>query len=216
MYKAVIFDLDDTLYDYQSVHELAMEKLKDFTCERFGIGGREFDSAFSWARKAAKSLLGGTAASHNRMIYCQKMLEHLGRNPVDGALDMYDCYWSAMLSGMKLRDGVMLLLERLRADGVKIAVCTDLTAHIQHRKIRQLDLVPYIDVLVTSEEAGAEKPSEKIYSLVLEKLELEAEDCLFVGDSQEKDVDAPRRLGMSAMLFSDMTELEKKIYGTIA
>lgn len=215
MYKAIIFDLDDTLYDYQSVHKLSMEKLRVFACEKLGVTGEEFDGAFSRAKEATKSLLDGTGAGHSRMLYCQKTLEYLGRNPVDGALEMHDCYWDCMLEHMKPRDGAVPLLEHLREDGVKIAVCTDLTAHIQHRKIRQLGLVPYIDVLVTSEEAGAEKPSEKIYSLILEKLGLEAKDCLFVGDSWEKDVDGPRRCGMDAVLFTDMEELEKSIYGNM-
>ncbi len=218
MYRAVIFDLDDTLYDYGQNNGIAMERLCTFACGKFGITRAEFDCAFAWAKEQTKALLGNTGASHNRMLYCQKFLERLGRNPVDGALEMYDCYWGTMLSGMRLRDGTLALLRRLRADGIKIAMCTDLTAHIQHRKIRALGLVPYIDVLVTSEEAGAEKPSEKMYSLLFEKMwnmlpDLKKTECLFVGDSREKDVDAPRRFGMKGTLFTSMEALEKEIYG---
>ena len=101
---------------------------------------------------------------------------------------------------------------------IKIAICTDLTAQIQHRKIMQLGLVPYIDVLVTSEEAGSEKPNERIYELTFAKLQILISDikkseCLFVGDSQEKDVNAPFRFGMDSVLFTNMRNLEKKIYG---
>ena len=218
MYKAIIFDLDDTLYDYEKIHPLAVEKLRAFACERLCVGEREFNEAFDWAKKETKSRLEGTGASHNRMLYAQKILERLGKNPVDCALEMYECYWSFMLSAMKVRDGTIPLLVRLKNDGVKIAVCTDLTAHIQHRKIRKLGLAPYIDALVTSEEAGAEKPSEKMYSLVFEKLSLEIpnlqkSDCLFVGDSKEKDVDAPKQFGMDALLFTTMNELEAYVYG---
>ena len=217
MYKAVIFDLDDTLYDYQSAHKAATERLRAFACVRLGVAKEEFDRAFSLARAETQSLLDGTGASHNRMVYCQKTLENLGRSPVDGALEMYDCYWNSMLSGMRLRDGVVSLLECLRADGVKTAVCTDLTAHIQHRKIRQLGLAPYIDVLVTSEEAGAEKPDGRIYELTLRKLRkldgtITAGDCLFVGDDEVKDVDGPRLFGMEAVMFTDVKNLESFIY----
>lgn len=216
MYKAVIFDLDDTLYDYRSVHNLSMEKLRAFACEKLRVTKKEFDVAFSLAKADTKSLLGGTGAGHNRMLYCQKTLENLGRSPVDGALEMYDCYWDCMLEHMKLRDGVMPLLERLRAAGVKIAVCTDLTAHIQHRKIRQLGLVPYIDVLVTSEEAGAEKPVGRIYELTMRKLReldwtITAGDCLFVGDDEKKDVEGPMRFGMDSTLFTSTCEIESYI-----
>ena len=152
------------------------------------------------------------------MLYCQKTLEKLNKNPVDGALEMYDCYWNSMLSDMKLRDGTIPLLKKLKSDGIKIAVCTDLTVHIQHRKLQKLGLVPFLDALVTSEEAGAEKPAGKMYSLVFEKLSilirgLQKSDCLFVGDSKVKDVEGPHDFGINSLLFTDMKNLEKHIYG---
>ncbi len=218
MYKAIVFDLDDTLYDYESIHKSAMKKLRAFTCKKIEISEKEFDIAFLAAKKETKDVLGETGASHNRMLYCQKTLEKLGKNPVDGALEMYDCYWDFMLSEMKLREGTVQLLEKLKADNIKIAICTDLTTQIQHRKIKQLGLVPYIDVLITSEEAGAEKPNERIYELTYAKLQtlipdIKKSECLFVGDSKEKDVAAPKRFGMDSVLFTNMKNLEKKIYG---
>ena len=71
---------------------------------------------------------------------------------------------------------------------MKIGICTDLTAHIQHRKIRKLGLSEWIDEIVTSEEAGAEKPNEKIYQMILKKLKTSPENTIFVGDDLEKDV----------------------------
>ena len=212
MYKAIIFDLDNTLYDYETVHKKAMENLCAFTCKKLGVSKTQFLKAFSWAKSRTKALLKNTGSSHNRLLYCQKTLEALGLSPVDMALEMYNCYWDSFLAYMKLREGTILLFEKLKANGIKIAICTDLTAHIQHRKIRALGLVPYIDVLVTSEEAGIEKPGEKIYSLVMDKLNLPVTECLFVGDSLEKDVNAPRLFGMESVLFTTMKNLEKKIY----
>ena len=212
MYKAIIFDLDNTLYDYESINKIAMEKLCLFVCRKFAISESNFNKSFLWAKKKTKELLGETGSSHNRILYCQKLLEKLGKNPVDGALEMYDCYWGSVLHDIKPRDGTINLFKKLKSDNIKIAICTDLTAHIQHMKIRKLGLVPYIDVLVTSEEVGAEKPSEKIYSLVLEKLDFTADECLFVGDNIEKDVDAPKHLGMDSVLFTSMKDLEKILY----
>lgn len=218
MYKAIIFDLDDTLYDYETVNKIAVENLCNFVCSKYEITERQFEDAFTWAKKQTKTLLGDTGSSHNRMLYSQKILEYLGKNPIEGALELYNCYWDSMLSNMKLRDGSINLLKRLKDDRIKIAICTDLTAHIQHRKLQKLNLASYIDVLVTSEEAGAEKPSEKIFCLVFEKLkkllpELQKSDCLFVGDSQRKDVDGPRAFGLKSILFDNIKKLEKYIYG---
>lgn len=170
MLRAVIFDLDDTLYEYETLNQVAIARLCVFTCERLGISEHQFHTAFDWGREETKRLLGNTGASHNRLLYCQKTLEHLHQPPTILALEMYETYWGYMLEHMCLRDGAEELLKYCTDRGLKIGVCTDLTAYIQHRKLRKLGLSSYVDALVTSEEAGIEKPSEVIYSLMLEKL----------------------------------------------
>ncbi len=201
MIKAVAFDLDDTLYDYETLNTLATERLCSFVCEALGIAPDGFYKAFEEAKRETKACLGGTASCHDRLLYCQKTLERLGRPPAVLALDMYDRYWGYILGHMKLREGALETLTYCRERGLRVAVCTDLTAHIQHRKLRRLGIAPLVDVLVTSEEAGAEKPSEAIYRLLLKKLGAVPEQILFVGDSDAKDVQGPLRMGMRALRF---------------
>lgn len=201
MIRAVVFDLDDTLYDYESLDREAMENLCSFTRGRLGITREAFFDAFKRARKETKETLEGTGASHNRMLYCQKTLEELGKKPASLALEMYEAYWGYMLERMELRAGARELFRYCREKGIKIGICTDLTAHIQHRKLRALGLEAWTDVLVTSEEAGAEKPSPAIYRLLLDKLRMSPEEVLFVGDSLERDVKGPAAMGMRAVLF---------------
>lgn len=203
MYKAVILDIDDTLYNYDKINVEAMKALGDYTCREFGIPEEEFKKALHWARKETHVILGNVAASHNRILYSQKILEYIKENPVEKALDMYDVYWEYMLAHMVLRDGVIELLENCRNKRIKIGICTDLTAHIQHRKIRRLGIAPWINALVTSEEAGADKPYEFMYQLILMKLHVEPGEALFIGDSLEKDVNGPERFGMRALWFQE-------------
>lgn len=196
MYKAVIFDLDDTLYEYEKLNEEAISVLRQYTCMRYQIIPSYFDMAFGHARKETKTMLVHTGASHNRLLYCQKTLERLGEKPVGGALDMYEVYWGYILKHMKLRDGVLDLLEYCSKIGIKIGICSDLTAHIQHRKLRKLGIDSWIDAVVTSEEAGAEKPAEIMYKLILNKLGVAPEHAIFVGDSLEKDVEGAQKVGI--------------------
>jgi len=199
MYKAVIFDLDDTLYAYEPLHQEALDLLRDYTCTRFHISPSDFSAAFVSAKAETKRLLGVTGSSHNRLLYCQKTLEFLCLNPVDGALEMYETYWGYLLSHMTLREGALDLLQYCKDSGIKVGICTDLTAHIQHRKLRALGIVPYVDAFVTSEEAGAEKPDARMFRLILEKLSVTPKDALFIGDSLEKDVLGAQRAGIKAL-----------------
>lgn len=201
MVKAVVFDLDGTLYEYEDLNRKAVEHLCAFTRGRLGVSREEFFRAFEKAREDTKAVLDGTGAAHSRMLYCQKTLENLGERPASLALEMYEAYWGYMLDHMEPREGAEELFRYCREREIRIGVCTDLTAHIQHRKLKRLGLDGWVDVLVTSEEAGAEKPSPAIYRLLLEKLGTAPEEVLFVGDSYTKDVEGPRAAGMKAVWF---------------
>ena len=202
MVKAITFDLDNTLYDYDFCHQRAMETLSLYCEEKYVLSAQEFKQKYDLAKKIVKNHLGNTGASHNRMLYMQIFLELIGMKPIVGALEMYNIYWNTMLETMKPFEQVFPLMETLRKKDIKIAVLTDLTAHIQHRKIIRLGLSEYIDVLVTSEEAGQEKPDSRMFDLLLEKLALEPYEVIMVGDSYEKDVLGAKRVGMHGILCS--------------
>ncbi len=201
MLKAVIFDLDDTLYDYTSLHMGAVKALEAYTCARYGITGETFCALLAAAKEDTKRALAGTAASHNRLLYCQKLLEYLDAPPAVDALEMYEAYWGYILEHIKLRDGAAELLAACKRRAVKIGICSDLTAHIQHRKLRALGIAPLIDGVVTSEEAGAEKPDARMFAMILEKLHCRPEETLFIGDSLERDVCGAERHGIPAVWF---------------
>ena len=201
MIKAVILDLDDTLYAFEPLHDEAMERVCDYVCKELGISAQQFEEAYKFGKEETKRLLGNVASCHNRVLYGQKALEHLGVSVVPMSLQMYDIYWGTILEKMRLRDGAKEFLNRMREHGVKVLICTDLTVHIQHRKIKVLGIEDDIDYLVTSEEAGREKPSPAIFTLCLEKLGLPAEEVCCIGDSPVRDVEGARAAGIQAILF---------------
>lgn len=202
MIKAVVFDLDDTVYDYQSCNKYAVSRLRQHCMKKFFITAREFDGTYEKAKNIVKERLQDTAASHNRMLYMQTFLEELSQKPVVYALELYHVYWDAMLETMKLYDYVLPLLHKLVSQRIRIAVLTDLTAQIQHRKMIKLGIAEYVDVLVTSEEAGREKPDSAMFELVSKKLQLPSSQIVMVGDSCEKDIRGARMTGMHSILYS--------------
>ncbi len=201
MIKAVVFDLDNTIYNYDECHIVAMKQLEEYVCDKYGLNKVDFRKNFELAKVEVKKLLGNTGASHNRMLYMQIFLEKINQSPVEYALELYDIYWRAMLEKMTPFKYVMPLMKQLKHRKIEIGILTDLTAHIQHRKIKKLCITEYIDAIVTSEEVGAEKPSSIAFSRIIQKLHCNPEEILMIGDSQKKDIDGAVNVGMRGMLF---------------
>ncbi len=211
MLEAIIFDLDDTLYAYEPLDKKARANVEKFTCEYLGISPEKYQEAYRFGREETKKRLPEVGAGHNRLLYCQKTLEYLGVSPMPLSLQMYEQYWGTFLREMKVFSGVKELFSLLKEKKIPIVICTDLTAHVQHRKIEALGIAQDIKYLVSSEEAGREKPAREMFDLCLEKLNLPPENIWYVGDSFQKDVKGAMNVGMQAVWFHPQENSKDKV-----
>jgi putative hydrolase of the HAD superfamily len=195
-FKGVLLDLDDTLYDYEICNQKALGKTIAYMASALEVDPADVNYNFLLARGQIHIQLKGTAASHNRLLYFQRMCELLRVDKPWVALDAYEIYWKTFLEAMELRKGTVNFLESIFH--LPICLITDLTAHIQFRKIRKLKLGNYIKFLVTSEETGCEKPHPFIFLSALRKLTLRTKDCFLVGDNFENDIVGATNLGITA------------------
>ncbi|MBN8750760.1 MAG: HAD family hydrolase [Variovorax sp.] len=195
MPDAVLFDTDNTLYPYDPSHHRAMEAVRSKVVRSMSISEATFDSAFAAARTEIKQRLKGTAASHNRLLYFQRMLELIGLgSQVLVALDLEQTYWRTFLSVAELFEGLKEFLDDLRLAGVPTAIVTDLTAQIQFRKIVYFGLDQYFDHIVTSEEAGFDKPNPGPFELAIQKMKVSSDAIVWmIGDNQAADIAGARR-----------------------
>lgn len=201
MIRAVILDLDNTLYSYEPLNEEAGTRVQEFICRELNLVGQQYEQAYRFGREETKKRLGNVGASHNRLLYFQRSLEYLGINPMPLSLRMYEIYWGTFLEKMSLREGAEEFMDCMLEHGIRLMICTDLTAHIQHRKIEALGIADKICCLVTSEEAGVEKPAPEIFALCLKKLKLPSEEVCCIGDDLRKDVEGAAAAGIHAFLF---------------
>ena len=204
--KAVCFDLDNTLYSYEACNKAGMCAVYLKLYKNFSLEKKEASVLFSEARRQIKQMLGATASSHNRLLYFQRMLELMGLNAqVSLALDLEQTFWRAYLQQAVLFDGVKEFIYTLRARNIAIAIVSDMTAQIQLRKLMHLDIDGLIDQIITSEEAGHDKPHPAVYSLALEKLGTKPCETWMIGDDIEKDVHGSVACGMFGLLKGKKT-----------
>ncbi|MDR2548598.1 MAG: HAD family hydrolase [Desulfobulbus sp.] len=195
--RAVIFDLDNTLYPYPPSHDAGMNAVAEKLLRDYGITPAIFLECFSRARNEIKSRLGSTASSHSRLLYFMRTLELLGfKSQPLLALDLEQSYWRNFLKAAELFPGVIPLFEFLKTSGISIAIVTDLTAQIQLRKLVYFNLDKFIDCIVTSEEAGTDKPGLVPFTLALEKLNLPASEIWAVGDDEKADMQPALHLSL--------------------
>ena len=186
----MVFDLDDTLYEYEPCDQAGKQALFRFAHDELGVKAPAFETAYAQARVNVKERLGETASSHSRLLYCHEALELIGlRSEPHVALVMEQEYWRNYLLAMRLRPGVTDLLQTLRYNDVATAIVTDLTAQIQFRKLYHLDIAKLIDHVVCSEETALEKSSLQPFRLLGSRVAQNSLECVwFVGD---RDIDAP-------------------------
>lgn len=202
MIKAVFFDIDDTIYDYTSADKVAMAALKSYCRRQFGLSDDDFGQYISAARHMADARTGeGCAATHNRLIRFQCMLEILKKPLFPHAYEMYRIYWDTLISSSKPEPGIRELMKDLRCRGTYVGIGSNMTADVQYRKLEHLKLGEFIDGIVTSEEAGEEKPAKKLFLLCAQKASARPCECVFVGDSLKNDIQGAMRAGMNAVLY---------------
>lgn len=204
MVKGVLFDLDNTLCEETPPHKAGMEKLYDEMNVARSMSLDEFDLLYNEARQEVKREHYGTASAHNRLLYIQRLVEKTHRTVVpDLILRLYDAYWNTALSTLKLFPNTIETLAGLRKNNIVTGMITNLTTHVQLRKIHQLGLSDQIDFFVTSEEAGIEKPHPSIFLLTLNKMKVHVEDAIMVGDTAETDIEGANAAGIRSVLITN-------------
>ena len=202
MVKAVFFDIDDTLYSYTEAHKPALKAMKEYAARELGVSEDAYDDYVRQAQAVVKRRVGRDCSTlHNRLIRFQCMLEILGRPIFPHAEAMGKLYWDTLIDHMQEEEGAGELLKTLKERGYYVGIGTNMTAGVQFRKLTKLGFGPWIDGMVTSEEAGVQKPDPKLFLLCAEKAGVSPEECVFVGDSLKKDVLGACAAGMKAILY---------------
>ena len=205
-YAAVVFDIDNTLYDYDAAHKVAFRALTAYASEAFGLAPERFEELHGRTYAQQKRLCGeNCAAIHNRLIRFQMMLEAIGQ-PIAFAPTMSSIYWSGLIGAMTPSPGLIGLMPRLKAMGLKVGVGTNMTADIQFAKLERLGVLRDVDFMVSSEEINAEKPDRRLFDRCVEKAGCRADACVYVGDSLQKDVFGAENAGLRAVWFRPVAD----------
>lgn len=97
-------------------------------------------------------------------------------------------------------------LKSLMASGFRIAIIMNGLRADQEEITEGIGLANYVERVFTSEEAGAAKPDAIIFRFALDKMGVNAEDALMVGNSVREDIKGAIGAGMKAVLYDPSSE----------
>ena len=201
MIKAVIFDLDNTLYNFDAANEFGIRALAAYTELVFGWDYPRMKDLYEESREKLTERMGDVGSAHNRLLRFQNLLEEKKLPLHPHALEMAKAYWRGVLDNMEPSPGAREIMEELRRMGIRIGLGTDMTAYMQYEKLIRLGLMEYMDFIVSSEEAGTDKPGNAFFMLCARKAGCLPGECLFIGDNIVRDYGGAAAAGMQARWF---------------
>ena len=200
-FSGILLDLDNTVYPYHTAHTSALKAVLEYLSNELERPVEDIHSAYKAARSVIHRRLAGFAASHSRLLYFQTLCESFKVPPGKIVLDAEDLYWQTFFDHMVIRPLCLEFLLSVRP--TPILVVTDLTARLQLEKIIRLNLQKYVDGMVSSEEAGYEKPHPQIFKLAAEKLAADPSKLCMIGDNWDKDIVGALQLNMHCYWFRE-------------
>jgi len=204
MIQGVIFDFDNTLYDYDTNNKRALDKLFHELNNKSSV---PLDNIISTYDKINKNIKGSNNPSNkfNKAIYVKKLLEEFGISLLH--LDYYlQIYHTSFFDELVLYSGVVEFLFFLKSKNIKIGIVSNNQFYQQYEKLRELNILSYIDCILTSDECGHEKPDLNMFLEIQHKMGISFDKMVYIGDDYICDIEPSLRLGMFSFLLEENIE----------
>ena len=169
MYKNVIFDLDGTLMD-------TLDDIKDAMNEAL----KRIGHPYTFTYEEAKKLIGSGAR-----VMIERAIYYGGANPSDvdklgeTFLPLYKEYQGKTT---KPYDGMIEVMKILKERGYKLYILTNKPQHLMNVLVNNF-FIDYLDGYQGQVDSMPCKPDVKFTNYMLDRYNLNKEECIFVGDS---------------------------------
>jgi putative hydrolase of the HAD superfamily len=201
--KAIFFDMDGTILDWQT----GMEESWLASCEQHCDGGYvpvalheaiRVRRTWFW-NDAERANAGRMDLDEASREIVRRAFEDMGLADRELAHRIADDYRALRDVAIAPYPGAIELLADLRGRGMPMALITNGAAVSQRRSVERFDLARFFDCVIIEGEFGVGKPDERVFEHALASCSVEAASTWMVGDSLEADIAPALRLGMHAV-----------------
>ncbi len=203
--RAVLFDLDDTLFDHRRARRAALRALREEEPALGRIPLTTLDQRNQTILERlhrARVLTGALTIDAARAARMEELFRSFGA-PLTAAeaARAARVYSRAYRAHRRAVPGARTLLRRLHGQ-VGLGVVSNNLRAAQKEKLRVCGLEPWLDFLVCSEQVGVPKPFPEIFRVALVAAGAKARQSVMVGDSWEVDVLGARAAGLRPVWFN--------------
>ena len=198
MLKAILFDLDGTLVDSNDFHILAWDQV-------FRSAGYEFD------RQALHDQIGKGGDNYVPSLLpdaSQKEVERLGEE--HGRI-----YKSQYLASVKPFPAARDLLRRCRDAGYSVVLASSASGEELQHYVRLLDVAELVDGTTSKDDVGRSKPCPDIFETARQRIGVEPDEALVVGDTPY-DIEAAARASIQSVAVRSGGFPDSALAGAIA
>jgi HAD superfamily hydrolase (TIGR01549 family) len=196
--KAVLFDVDDTLFDRALAQRKALEIIvrqfphifDAFRIERVAKAFADSDRITTADFEAG---VPSDGLRHKRSRLFLQLLD-IQEDLADAITEVYVRDYPTVDAPIS---GAVPLVKELSRRFI-IGVVSNGLPDVQYRKLEAMKLRQLLSCIVLSEEIGIRKPNPRIFHHAARLLQLQPSECLYVGDSYDSDVVGAKTSGMLA------------------
>lgn len=204
-YKHLFFDLDHTLWDFDTnARETLLELYIQYDLRQLGIlNAAYFIEIYTRNNHAlwAQYHRGEITKEFLRSSRFRKTFLELGVDENLVPHQFEEDYVNICPTKTNLFPGTIEVLEHLRPN-YSLHIITNGFYESSMLKIKGSGLFPYFQTITCSETFGANKPDQRIFEHAMDSAGAKLEESLMIGDSLEADIKGAHTIGMDCIFFN--------------
>lgn len=195
MIKLVIFDVDGTLVDSESVYVKAA--LKNIEVNHYNIPMSAIMGIIGQNRVAGRKLIESTQDDSFNYDKYIKDFEKIRNQILEN-------------EPYKLKKGALNILNYCKKHNIKMAIATSTARDKQSKVLTELGIIDYFDYMVFGDEIKNSKPDPEIYLKVFEHYNYGKDEMIIYEDSKNGILSA-HNAGIKVVYIKDIVDVEEEV-----
>lgn len=205
-YSCIFFDLDHTLWDYETNSKETLEELYgQYNLSEKGV--HQFNAFHQRFQEVNATLwelydTGKIGSEVIRKERFKQILEAFDAYDEQLNQDISHDYLMTCPKKGNLMPGAINVLEYLKDRSYNLSVITNGFEEIQHLKLTSGNLHGYFDHIITSQKAGHRKPAPEIFQFAMQAHNVQSHESLMIGDNLITDIGGAKKAGIDNVYYN--------------